>query len=124
MNNLFATQGQSPVGLILYVAVIAIAFYLLIFRPQKKQQNKFQTMLDELKVNDEVVTKSGVVGHIVDLDDAYFTLITAENTKIKYVHQALAYIVKPVEGYTEPISNEQEITTEELYLEKEENNKL
>ncbi|MBP3543000.1 MAG: preprotein translocase subunit YajC, partial [Lachnospiraceae bacterium] len=37
-------------GIILYVVVIGVVFYMILYRPQKKQQQKTQAMLNTLEV--------------------------------------------------------------------------
>ena len=43
------------------VAMFAIMYFLLIL-PEKKRTKKYNTMLSELKVNDEVLTRGGIIG--------------------------------------------------------------
>ena len=45
------------------VAMFAIMYFLLIL-PEKKRTKKYNTMLSELKVNDQVLTRGGIVGKI------------------------------------------------------------
>ena len=49
---------------------VSICDYLfLMIRPQKKQQQKRQEMMDSLKVNDAVVTIGGIHGRIIKIKD-------------------------------------------------------
>ena len=50
------------------VAMFAIMYFLLIL-PEKKRTKKYNTMLSELKVNDEVLTRGGIVGKIITIDE-------------------------------------------------------
>lgn len=137
MNNfMVAAQlgGGVSLGLI-YLVVIGLAFYFFIFRPNKKQKSQFDQMLESLKVGDDVVTRSGVKGKIVSVDDVYFTLETGNGAQITYILNALAYIVQPVEGVnsneTEVYAQEgtlddddQIVIEEEEYIDEEENENL
>ena len=49
------------------MALVFVVFYFMLIRPQKKQQQKFQETMNELKVGDQVVTRGGVRGKIVEL---------------------------------------------------------
>jgi len=66
--------GRSPfVGpqfqqMILLFAMIGVAFWLIILRPQKKEQGKRQSMLDNLKKGDRIVTIGGIHGWVSDID--------------------------------------------------------
>ena len=46
----------------------AIMYFLLIL-PEKKRSKKYNNMLAELQVNDEVLTRGGIVGKIITIDE-------------------------------------------------------
>lgn len=50
------------------VAMFAIMYFLLIL-PEKKRTKKYNSMLSELKVNDEVLTRGGIIGKIITIDE-------------------------------------------------------
>ena len=50
------------------VAMFAIMYFLLIL-PEKKRTKKYNSMLSELKVNDEVLTRGGIIGKIITIED-------------------------------------------------------
>lgn len=67
---------------ILPLVLVVLIFYLLIIRPQQKQQKERQRMLDSLQKNDEVITIGGVHGTIKDIKDEEIRLKIAENLTI------------------------------------------
>lgn len=102
--NLLAAQQQANGGFgpylgIVYIAILALAFYFLIIKPGKKQKEQFKDMVDGLKVGDEVVTRSGIKGKVVSVDDVYFTLETGNGAEIEFILNALGYIVTPLNGH-------------------------
>ena len=102
--NLLAVQQQANGGFgpylgIVYIAILALAFYFLIIKPGKKQKEQFKDMVDGLKIGDEVVTRSGIKGIVVALDDVYFTLETGNGAGIEFILNALGYIVTPLNGH-------------------------
>lgn len=97
MNNLILlAQEQQQVSMIpslVMFAIIGLSFYFLIIRPQKKQQKEFKETMDSLKVGDTVVTRAGVKGKIIELNDKTFILETGNNnTQIEYLRQAISHI--------------------------------
>ncbi len=64
-----ATGGMTIAGILVYVVVIAGLFYFMLYRPQKKQQQKAKAMLDTLEVGDSVLTSSGFYGVVIDITD-------------------------------------------------------
>ena len=61
-------MAQLLATLLPLVAMFAIMYFLLIL-PEKKRTKKYNTMLSELKVNDEVLTRGGIVGKIITIDE-------------------------------------------------------
>ena len=61
-------MAQLLATLLPLVAMFAIMYFLLIL-PEKKRTKKYNTMLSELKVNDQVLTRGGIVGKIITIED-------------------------------------------------------
>ncbi len=49
----------------LVIMAVMVLFYFMVARPQRQKQKDVQSMLDNLKENDEVVTVGGIVGTVV-----------------------------------------------------------
>ena len=56
---------------IMYGAIIAIAWFLLI-RPQRKQQKQMREMQEGIKIGDNIVTSSGMYGTIAEINEETF----------------------------------------------------
>lgn len=63
-----AAQGGGLMGTLLMFVPLALIFYFLIIRPQKKQQKQAQAMLESLKKDDFVQLNSGILGRITKID--------------------------------------------------------
>ena len=71
MSLFLATETATGGGLSMlwiFVAVIAIMYFLMI-RPEKKKQKKVEAMRDALKVGDNITTIGGIVGDVVSIKD-------------------------------------------------------
>lgn len=69
------------------------AMYFIFFLPEKKRKNAFLKMISELKVNDEITTRGGIIGKIVKLDDESITIETGlARTSIKFTKNAVAMV--------------------------------
>lgn len=87
MDNIVAILYQ--VGPLVLVFVI---FYFLLIVPEKKRKKKYQSMLGELKINDEIVTRGGIIGKITHIDDKAITIESGPaKTKIKLEKSGVAY---------------------------------
>ncbi|MDO5027532.1 MAG: preprotein translocase subunit YajC [Tissierellia bacterium] len=119
--NILAISGESlPVIGIGYIVIIGLITYFFLMKPAKKKRNEFNEMIKQLKVGDEIITKSGVKGTIVEVDDVYFTISTGNGAEIQYVVNALNYIVKPVSGMEEETNMSQEEMMEEAEAQEDE----
>ena len=60
----------SMIGVILmYVVIFGVFFYFVMYRPQKKEQKKMNTMLSSLEIGDSILTSSGFYGVVIDITD-------------------------------------------------------
>ncbi|MDU4133259.1 MAG: preprotein translocase subunit YajC [Clostridium perfringens] len=59
--------------------------------PEKKRKKKYDAMIDELKVNDKIITRGGIIGRIVKLkDDSVIIETTQDRTKIEFSKQGIS----------------------------------
>jgi preprotein translocase subunit YajC len=75
-------SGSLWVQFVPFAIVLAI-FYFIILLPMKRKQQKVQTFLDSLKVNDRVVTTGGIYGLITKLSEQTVQLQVAEKVRIE-----------------------------------------
>ena len=59
----------SIIMLIAYIVIFGGAMYLILIRPQKKQQAKVKAMVDAMEPGDSVMTTSGFFGVVIDITD-------------------------------------------------------
>lgn len=71
------------------VAMMGVMYFILM-RPEKKRRDAYRTMLSSLAVNDEIVTKGGIVGKIINLDDDYMILQTGpDRVRLRLVRDSV-----------------------------------
>ena len=79
--------------ILVYFAVIALAFFLLIVLPQRRRATAHRALLAGLQVGDEVITIGGILGTIRDLDDEKIQLEVAEGVVVTVARNAIAQVV-------------------------------
>ncbi|WP_297420806.1 preprotein translocase subunit YajC [Clostridium sp.] len=80
---------------VLPMILVFVIFYFLLVLPEKRRKKKYQNMLDELKVNDEIVTRGGIIGKITHIDEKGITIETsAAKTKLKLDKTGISYKIK------------------------------
>lgn len=93
------TSAQQPNMLAQFFPFILmfVILYLLIIRPQRKRQKEVQNMLENLKINDVVITTGGMIGKIVNIKKEKNIVVLrvdeTTNTKIEFQKNAIAGLV-------------------------------
>ena len=77
--------------IIMWTAIIAI-FYFLLIRPQKKAQERHQEMVAGLKKGDDVMTDGGIVGKVIHLKEDRVTVKTANDTRVEVARGKIARV--------------------------------
>ena len=75
---------------IVYIAVIFVAFYFLLIRPQQKRAKEQASLMASLKVGDRVVTVGGLYGTIARLDDDVVELRISDDVVVDVARVAIA----------------------------------
>lgn len=89
------TASMLPV-ILMYVVIFGAFFYFALYRPQKKEQKKMNTMLSALEIGDCILTNSGFYGIVIDITDD--TVIVEfgnnKNCRIPMQKSAIAQVEK------------------------------
>ena len=80
--------GSMWVQLVPFGIVLAI-FYFIILLPMKRKQQKVQTFLNNLKVNDRIVTTGGIYGQITKLGEQTVQVQVADKVRIEVAKAAI-----------------------------------
>ncbi|MBI3400585.1 MAG: preprotein translocase subunit YajC [Acidobacteria bacterium] len=93
MSTVFAMgalpDGASPLMQVIPFALIFGIFYFIILLPAKKKQRKVQEFLDNLKVNDRIITTSGLYGQITRLSEQSVQVQIADKVRIEVSRAAI-----------------------------------
>ena len=82
-------MSPETLGTLGPIVVMVAIFYFLLYRPQKKQQNRRRAMLDNLKKGDQVITIGGIYGTIEELGDKSLKLKIANGVVIEVVRSSV-----------------------------------
>lgn len=75
---LFAQYGTW-----VWLAILVVAFYFLLIRPQRTRSKKAQELVSSLTRGDEVVTAGGFHGRIKDIRDDVIVITIASGVDVK-----------------------------------------
>ena len=82
-------QGSWP------LILMAVVFYFILWRPQKKEQKKRAEFLANLKKGDKIVTIGGLYGVILRLNDKTATIQIAEKVEVEIARNAISHQQPP-----------------------------
>jgi len=83
--NIFASYGTW-----IWLAILVVAFYFLLIRPQRTRSKKAQELMSSLQRGDEVVTIGGIHGRIKDIREDAIIITIASGVDIKVNKSAVS----------------------------------
>ncbi len=97
-----AQPAPSPLLTFVPFLLMIFLFYVLLIKPQRRQQKEREKMISALKKNDHVITSGGICG-IVDRikdNDVYLRVDEKSDLKLRVLRSAIA-VVEKVSGADE-----------------------
>ncbi|APF28619.1 TPA: preprotein translocase subunit YajC [Clostridium botulinum] len=87
---------QQGLGLnSIFLVVMLGLFYVMVFMPEKKRKKKYNEMLNSISVNDEIITRGGIIGKIVSIKEDYAIIQTGpDRVKIQVSKSGILDITK------------------------------
>lgn len=92
-----AASADAPPAWMQFLPLVAmgVIFWLLILRPQMRQQKQQRNKIAAIKRGDQVLTGGGLVGKVVKVDDDYAEVELAPNVKVKALKSTIADVILP-----------------------------
>ena len=78
-----------PVFLV-YLALLAIVFFFLIVRPQRRQMAARRNLIAAVEVGDEVITAGGIYGTVRKIEDDVLQIEVADGVVLTLAREAIA----------------------------------
>ena len=75
--------GPGPLVGMMPIVLMFVILYFLLIRPQQKRTREHETMVENLKRNDEIITTGGIHGRIQTLSEKVVTIEIAPNVRIR-----------------------------------------
>ena len=87
----FAEGGSAPAFMQFVPILLVFAiFYFLLIAPMRKRQKALQTLIDNLKKGDRIITNGGLYGTVAAVEDKAVILKVSDNVKVKIAKSAVA----------------------------------
>ena len=94
-------------GFFLLILLVLFLIWLFMVRPQRRRQMAQQSMIDDLRVGDEVLTAGGFFATVVRIDEDEVTVELSPGAEARLSKRAIA-VVMPDEDEAEPVEPETE----------------
>ena len=94
---ILANQAGGAVGMVLWIVILVAFMYFFMIRPQKKEQQQKNAMLQALEIGDTVLTTSGFYGTVIDMseDTVIIEFGNNKNCRIPMQRAAISAVEKP-----------------------------
>lgn len=85
-------SGGGAIQTLVMFGTMALIFFFMIYRPQKKRQKEREALLSAIEKGDKVVTTGGMHGTVAAIEDNTILIQVADNTKIRFERSAVTTI--------------------------------
>ena len=103
------SEGQDPgMQMLFMIPVFFIIFYFILIRPQKKEQQRHQERIANLKKGDRIVTGGGVHGTVKGTKEKTLVVEIAEGVKVTLNRQSVSAVLEPEAGRGRKGADEEE----------------
>ncbi|MGC5166359.1 preprotein translocase subunit YajC [Luteimicrobium sp. DT211] len=96
-----SSGGGSNYTFLIILLVLLVGLFLLSRRTQKKQKDA-QSFRSNLTPGQDVMTASGMLGRIVEVDGDEITIESTPGTRSRWVRAAIAKVVEPTAATDAP----------------------
>ena len=87
------SPGQGFMSMLPMLVIIVLVFYFMIIRPQSKRAKEHKSLMDNLKVGDEIITSAGIVGKISRFREHFVEITIADNVNVTIQKAAISTIL-------------------------------
>ena len=87
--------------------LVLVIFYAILIIPENKRKKKYNAMLSALEVNDDVVTRGGIIGKVVNIQDDYVIVQSGpDKARIKITKNGISNVLTEKEEKIDEKSEE------------------
>jgi preprotein translocase subunit YajC len=75
------------------IGIMAV-FYFLMIRPQQKKLKEQQSMISKLKQGDDILTSSGILGKVTDVNEKVVTVEVADKVRVRMLKSQVTQVMQ------------------------------
>lgn len=105
---------SSAVFIGVWFVVLALGFYVVLVRPQRRQMAAHRALVDNVAPGEHIITTGGIIGEVERVDDATLIVRVADGVSLTLARGAIAAKVPdaPEETDAEPANSDGVTSTE------------
>ena len=92
---MFGADTMAMIQAVVPMFLMGGIFYFMLWKPQKKQQEERQKLLNSLKKGDKIITIGGIYGTITDISERTVKVEVAEGVEVTMVRSAVSNFQDP-----------------------------
>lgn len=90
-----------------------VVVYLVILLPESKRKKQYKEMLNNLKINDEIMTKGGIIGKVINMQGRFVIIQTGpDKVRIKIDKTGVLNLLSSIEEYSSKDDKKEEKSTD------------
>jgi preprotein translocase subunit YajC len=89
-------------GFFILIILVLFLVWLFLVRPQRRRQRVHETMVDHLRVGDEVLTAGGFFATVLRITEDEVTVELSPGNEARLSKRAIAAVLPPENGEPEP----------------------
>jgi preprotein translocase subunit YajC len=93
-QGLGGAAGPSQLVSLMPIALMFVILYFLLIRPQQKRAREHETMIENLKRNDEIITTGGLYGKVQTIAEKVLVVEIAPNVRVRVERAQVASVVR------------------------------
>lgn len=98
---MFGADTMAMIQAVFPMFLMGGIFYFMLWKPQKKQQEERQKLLNSLKKGDKIITIGGIYGTITDISERTVKVEVAEGVEVTMVRSAVSNFQDPTNAKSE-----------------------
>lgn len=91
-------QIGGQLALVIYILIFAAIYYFLLYLPQKRRAQERRELMNNLKVNNEIITTGGIIGTVKGISDDIIMLEVDKDVTIRLSRDAVVAIIPKTES--------------------------
>jgi preprotein translocase subunit YajC len=84
--------GPPAYTLIVQLLIFFLIFYFLLIRPSIKARKEQEKMINSVKMGDDIVFCSGILGHVTNIKDKTVVVKVDDNVKLEILKSAITSV--------------------------------